>query len=173
VKVIFVATLAPRMQWVQASAGWYVLCNGRVVVSADKTELTGWGEGFPAFHSKFRGFIGIALFLSDDPFQLPWTTSKRGLNRESIVFQQSRNRMKGVARPVISFLDKMYPSELNEAVEQRAIAHELTQRDLHKELEFTTRSSFKAVPKVSEVTTQRVQYDAKIVDLERVRKEPD
>jgi hypothetical protein len=24
-------------------AGWYVVCNGRVVLAADRTEVTGWG----------------------------------------------------------------------------------------------------------------------------------
>jgi hypothetical protein len=39
-------------------ADWYIFCNGRVVVNADKTELTGWGGTFPQFHSKYRGVVG-------------------------------------------------------------------------------------------------------------------
>ena len=71
VKVTLLASLAPKEKRTHELAGWYVLCNGRVVVSADKTDLTGWGVGLPAFHSKYRGFAGVALFVSEDPDRLP------------------------------------------------------------------------------------------------------
>ncbi len=95
--------------WRGGSAGWYIICNGRVVVSADRTELTGWGtRTLPLFQPKHRGFIGLALFMSEDPEALPWTTTKRGVNAEAPVFQFIRERMMADARQVISFLDLRY-----------------------------------------------------------------
>ena len=95
--------------WKGSSAGWYIICNGRVVVSADRTGLTGWGtRPLPSFQPKHRGFIGVALFMSEDPDALPWTTTKRGVNAEAPVFQFIRERMMTDARPVISFLDQRY-----------------------------------------------------------------
>jgi hypothetical protein len=81
VSVELVAGLAAREagEWQADRAGWYVLCNGRVTVAADKTALAGWGVYGPSFHSKYRGFIGIAFFFSKDPASLPWTTTKRGI----------------------------------------------------------------------------------------------
>ena len=97
--------------WRGHTAGWYIICNGRVVVFADKTGLTGWGSGsLPGFQPKHRGFIGIALFMSEDPEALPWTTTKRGVNAESAVFQYIKEKMIMDARPVIRFLDKRYAS---------------------------------------------------------------
>ena len=97
--------------WRGNTAGWYIVCNGRVVVFADRTELTGWGAGsLPSFQPKHRGFIGIALFMSKDPEALPWTTTKRGVNAESPVFQSIKERMNIDARQVISFLDHRYSS---------------------------------------------------------------
>ena len=96
--------------WKGNSAGWYIICNGRVVVAADRTELTGWGKRLPFFQPKHRGFIGIALFMSQEPEELPWTTTKRGVNAEAPVFQFIRERMMTDARPVISFLDQRYAS---------------------------------------------------------------
>ena len=112
VNVIIVAGLQSLYgsDWKGHTAGWYIICNGRVVVFADRTSLTGWGEGLPIFQPKHRGFIGIVLFLSDDPEALPWTTTKRGVNAESAVFQYIRERMITDARPVISFLDRRYSS---------------------------------------------------------------
>lgn len=59
VNVEILAGLAPRRggAWTMDQAGWYVLCNGRVVVFADKSELTGWGVVGPQFMPKYRGFI--------------------------------------------------------------------------------------------------------------------
>jgi hypothetical protein len=42
----------PENRW-----GWYVVCNGRVVVAADKTTVSGWGtEGWPQWHPQYAGF---------------------------------------------------------------------------------------------------------------------
>ena len=96
--------------WRGQTAGWYIICNGRVVVFADRTALTGWGVRLPIFQPKHRGFIGIAMFVSGDPEALPWTTTKRGVNAESAVFQYVKERMMADARPVIRFLDRRYES---------------------------------------------------------------
>lgn len=85
VKVTLVATVAPDKRTTE-QAGWYVLCNGRVVVHADKSTLTGWGDELASFQPKYRSFVGLASFESDNPLSLPWTTTKRDINRESGVF---------------------------------------------------------------------------------------
>lgn len=79
VQITIIASLAERIdgKWNTDRAGWYVLCNGRIVVSANKTELTDWGVKLPQFVSKYRGFLGIAFFSSKNPETLPWTTTKR------------------------------------------------------------------------------------------------
>lgn len=171
VRVTLAATLASRDEsgeWHQEVAGWYVLCNGRVVVNADKTDLTGWGT--PAFHSKYRGFIGIALFLSENPLDLPWTTSKRGVNREASIYQSARNRMKGLARPVLTFLNEMYPSDLVEEPSGREIAESVKTSDFRAALKSARPGPFKAIEAKRKRTTMRVQYDAELRDIQRVRK---
>ena len=138
VKVTLIASLAARSQnktWTSETAGWYALCNGRMVVSADKTDLTGWTTLLPQYHSKYMGFIGIAFFHSENPHLLPWTTTKQGLNRESQVYQEARNRMAGVARPVLDFLNKMYPSDPAPQTDARKIAEGVTQADILSSLQ--------------------------------------
>jgi hypothetical protein len=132
------APKGPRGEWQMDRAGWYVLCNGRVVVTADKTSLTGWGAGIlPQFHSsKGRGFVGLALFAAENPLMLPWTTTKRGLNRESPVYLRARNRMQSVARPVYSYLESLYSSADDASAEEREAAKEVEQgsaKDLFEE----------------------------------------
>lgn len=172
VKVTIYAGLAARggdREWQAAEAGWYVACNGRLVVVADKTHLTGWGTGMPQFVPKYRGFIGLVFFYSPDPLELPWTTTKRGLNQESLVFQRVRTRMAVVGRPVLSFLNEMYSSEERERAPQREIAEGIEALDVREmtsrpQTAFLTRSR----PLVDDYV--RVQYSAKTSELERIKK---
>lgn len=129
VQCSLVAGLAQRQndRWSAESAGWYVLCNGRVVVSADKTLRTGWGEAgyLPAFKDNFRGFIGIAYFWSTEPAKLPWTTTKRGLNRDAESFQNVRPEMASTAKPVIAFLRTLYGNDVEETTASRTLLKDL------------------------------------------------
>jgi hypothetical protein len=175
VKVILFASLAarrgPRREWSYENAGWYVACNGRIVVAADKTDLTGWGSGFPSFHSKYRGFVGLAFFQSANPLDLPWTTTKRGLNRESPIFQQARNKMRGLARPIMTFLDKMYPSDIPEELQERTIADRVQATDVRK-IAGTPLSKFDVVSltQFKPKTTVRIQYNAEMEEIDKIRK---
>jgi len=175
VKVTLLTSLAPRDdqgEWLQDKAGWYVFCNGRLVVAADKSDLTGWGiPPLPAWHSKYRGFVGMALFQSDDPLALPWTTTKRDLNRESPIYQYARERMAILARPVMTFLNRMYPSEPQEVPADRRIADRvkpisISQVAARKSGPFVA----KQTPTGEQLATVRVQYDATKEELDRIRR---
>lgn len=159
-------------EWKSEQAGWYIACNGRLVVTANKDDLTGWGSGsLPSYHSKYRGFVGLALFSSSSAYALPWTTTKRGINLESLVYQKIKIKMREIARPVLSFLDRMYPGDLRDMIHQREIADSIEDSDVRK-ISGRAQSVFKVTPgKVIPIkTTVRIQYNAKKIDIEKVRK---
>ena len=84
--------------------GWYVICNDRVVVAADKTDMTVWGDnGFQVFHPQYRGFGGFAFFYSDDAAKLPWTTTKRDIEREDLLYRRAITKMKEMTRDFIRY----------------------------------------------------------------------
>lgn len=89
--------------------GWYIFCNGRLVVRADQTNLTVWDEGgrVPKYHPNFARFRGLAYFDSDDSSLLPWTTTKTGVDADSKVYRSVRLEMIELTRPVIEFLRKL------------------------------------------------------------------
>ena len=70
-------------------SGWYIQLNEKIVVSADKGELTGWGlennygvkveEYSPDFY-KFRGYV---YAKSENPLVLPYTTTKDGIDKDT------------------------------------------------------------------------------------------
>jgi hypothetical protein len=41
------------------AAGWFVFCNFRTVIYADKSPLTGWGGTLPMFQPKHRPFLSL------------------------------------------------------------------------------------------------------------------
>ncbi|WP_345779515.1 ATP-binding protein [Dyella sedimenti] len=77
------------------NAGWTIICNDRVVLYADKTRLTGWGEAtVPAYHTQFVAIAGVVIFRSNDPSKLPLTTTKRGVDANSELYLQVKDFMR-------------------------------------------------------------------------------
>lgn len=172
VQVDLFTGLAPREagEWNAAIAGWYVLCNGRVVVAADKTQLTGWGDQLPIFAPKYRGFIGIAFFFSQDPSRLPWTTTKRGLHQEAYVYQAVKKEMFIEGRRVISFLNRMYPGDVSEEVPERKVVDTVAVVDVGNYALDVERGFRPKISRSAPKTTVKVQYTAEIADIDRIRK---
>lgn len=84
--------------------GWFILCNDRVILAADKSERTGWGdEGFPKWHPQYNGFMGIASFSSADPRKLPWATTKRDVDRLNPVYRRALAKMKIATQQYIDY----------------------------------------------------------------------
>ncbi|MDO9413647.1 MAG: ATP-binding protein [Pseudolabrys sp.] len=68
-------------------AGWYVICNGRIILEGDRRSVTGWGlleeeagrAILPSYHNQFARFRGIVSFDSEDSARVPWNTTKTTL----------------------------------------------------------------------------------------------
>ena len=154
------------------NSGWYVACNGRVILMADTSELTGWGVSpMPIWVPKFTAFIGFVFFESQNALELPWTTTKRGVNRESAVYRKAISRMAVLARPILSFCNRKYPRDEDQDPIEREIAKQMEPTTLAN-LVRKAGSAFeiKAPQEQNVKTTIRVQYNAKVSDMEKVRK---
>ena len=96
-------------------AGWNIICNGRVVLEADRRPQTGWGLMeetaermiIPSFHNQFARFRGIVSFDSDDSSRIPWNTTKTDVDVDSNVWRTTFQRMLEMMRPVIDFLNEL------------------------------------------------------------------
>ncbi len=99
-------------------SGWYVACNGRIVLPANRDESTGWGvDGLPKWHHQYSGFIGFVLFSAANPELLPMTTTKRDVDRSSLVYRRAIARMREPARAWINYTNSR-KSNLDEAKEK-------------------------------------------------------
>jgi hypothetical protein len=93
-------------------AGWYVFCGDRMVLAADQSQLTGWGEvsstgQSPRFHNQFSRFRGVARFTAKDQSFLPWNTTKRGVDASDLNFQIGRGYMVSALKEVVKFMNEL------------------------------------------------------------------
>ncbi|TCK68457.1 ATP-binding protein [Acidipila rosea] len=96
-------------------AGWYVVCNGRVILEADRRAVTGWGlveseaskTSIPTFHNQYARFRGVVWFDSADSGRVPWNTTKTDVDQESPIWQKTFLRMVEMMRPVIDFMNEL------------------------------------------------------------------
>jgi len=93
------------------AGGWYVYCNDRLILRADQSAITGWGENIgermPKFHPQFARFRGYLFFDCDNPAVLPWNTTKTGLDTDSDLYKGAKREMNILGRPVIDFLNHL------------------------------------------------------------------
>jgi len=180
VKILILCGFASK-PWKNQKAGWYLLCNGRTTVLADKTKLTGWDAGMPKFMPKHRGFVGIVYFFCKNPSKLPWTTTKRGINRDNLAFQFALPKMKTAATPVLRALDSVStPAQSgidSEKIENFFGADEADFSTFIPIEKFenvlsilkTSERKFKVEKKKIKQNYLRIQYDAKTEEVEKVR----
>jgi hypothetical protein len=92
-------------------AGWYVFCNGRMILEANKTEVTGWGTGseasMPRFHNQYARFRGYVFFESADAARLPWNTTKTGVDTDAALYRVVLQSMINIGKTVIQFLNEL------------------------------------------------------------------
>ena len=148
-------------------SGWFVFCNGRTVISADKSRITGWNNnGLPIYQPKHRPFLGTVYFVSQHADRLPWDTTKSKINEDSAVWQRAKGLMVTVGRSVTSFLDSRYSDEGTEIV-QKDLVDATKERVGAMAASIGTKKAF-VQPKRPRRLNMRIQYDAKILDVESI-----
>jgi Histidine kinase-, DNA gyrase B-, and HSP90-like ATPase len=95
-----------------SDAGWSIICNGRQVLRADKSKVTGWDdvvndEKLPKAHYQFARFRGYVFFESALASTLPWNTTKNAVDPDSLVYKATKQEMGLAMRQVIDFLNKL------------------------------------------------------------------
>jgi hypothetical protein len=158
------------------AAGWYVFCNGRLLLESDQTLVTGWGEAgetrVPMYHNQYAAFRGLVYLDCYDTTQLPWNTTKTGVDTESRLYRTVRENMVLSMRPVIDFLNDLDREKASPA-EDRPLARAFETAPLVTRHSITVTRPFKAVVKrtlqPSGPRMQRIQYDRPIAEVESVQ----
>lgn len=176
--IVAVGTSSPR------EAGWNVVCNGRVILEADRRERTGWGLVehdddadrivIPNYHNQFARFRGIVSFDSKDSSQLPWNTTKTDVDDGHPVWQKTFQRMTEMMRPVIRFLNEL-DKDIDEFTRDGSELFKFVNKAAKSKAdELTKKSEFKAPKRDSfkrHTPTVKIQYSRPVKDVQFLEKE--
>jgi len=91
--------------------GWYIFCNERLVTGPDTSADTGWTGlkkgGVAEYHNQFHRFRGYVFFKSKDASNLPWQTTKTGMDLDSSEYKFVRQKMIIIMGPVMSLMNQL------------------------------------------------------------------
>jgi hypothetical protein len=168
VDILIMAGLSPVAD--RKPRGWYVFCNGRLVLDADKTYRTGWGaDSRPSFHAKYNHFLGYVYFRSNDVHKLPWTTTKDGVDLESPIYQNALAEMWVLSRPVLDFLNDLYPDVKEESEPEHTVFKE-ARAIAPQKIASRTNTAFNAnVKKGSDDDLVSIQYKRSKKKLRKIK----
>lgn len=158
-------------------AGWNVICNGRVILEADRRSVTGWGlleeeagrTLIPSFHNQYARFRGIVSFDSDDSSRIPWNTTKTDVDQDSIVWRQTFQRMLEMMRPVIDFLNELDADIDENTREKSALLDFVTKASPQRPESFLVKTNFTAPARGSIVKGPKmvkIQYSRTVDDVD-------
>ena len=117
VRINIIAGIAPRGK--PENAGWHIYCNGRLVVYADKTSLTGWGtEGVRQYHPSLAFFRGFVFFESSQQEELPWNTSKTNVDASSKYYICALVKMREATKAILDECKTLIDADLEDKVEE-------------------------------------------------------
>lgn len=136
--------------------GWFVFCNDRVVLAADKTDRTVWGdEGFPRWHPQYNGFMGMVLFRGSDPNLLPWTTTKREVDESSPLYRRAVKKMKDATQPWTVYTNQR-KFDLDEAKKKESAAQSVPVFSIRRDSAFKVpRASSKPQVRMANISYQK------------------
>jgi hypothetical protein len=153
--------------------GWYIFCNGRLILRADQTPMTVWGERHQmrAYHPDFAYFRGYAYFDSDDGALLPWTTTKTGVDADSPIYRAVQREMIEMTKPVLTFLSNL-AKERSADGKEHPLGDALATARATQVQTVTRPSVFVAPPPAPPPTgpkMQRIQYDKPAAEIEKAK----
>ena len=116
VNINIIAGIAPKGN--PEKAGWHIYCNGRLVVYADKTALTGWGEeGLCQYHPSLAFFRGFVFFESTKQEELPWNTSKTSVDTSSKYYIGALTKMREATKKIVNECRALADGDIEERIE--------------------------------------------------------
>ena len=148
-------------------AGWWLFCNSRLLLYAERSALTGWGGGNAAYHPQYRRFRGYVYLTSLNTELLPWNTTKTSVDQDSYIWRTVQGQMRTSLGQVQSVINRLKNERQHSEVhEDRPVSVALSNSRpvLIDELPEAAAFVAPAMPRRPRAprTTQRIQYDVSL-----------
>ena len=159
--------------------GWYIFCNGRLVLGPDHTLTTGWGDKemtrIPKYHGQYDRFRGYVFFEAKDAALLPWNTTKTSVDVDAPKWKFVRAEMIKLMRPVCDFLNKIHQERQRDGNNlETTPLEELVEKAKRMELRAAkTASAFvapKSLPQITPPKMSRIQYYKPTAEVNRAKR---
>jgi len=118
--------------------GWYIFCNDRLITGPDTSAVTGWtgrregADGVATYHDQFYRFRGYVFFNSQNASNLPWNTTKTGIDKDSQKYQFVRKKMIEMMRPTMTLMNRLKKErEKNKPVKERELLNKVMRAKIH------------------------------------------
>lgn len=152
--------------------GWYIFCNGRLILRADQTSTTVWGvHQMRLYHPDFAYFRGYAYFDGDDGALLPWTTTKTGVDADAPIYKAVQREMIEMTRPVLAYLANLVREKAG-AAQVRPLEQAITNVRTTKVQTIIQPQAFVApapVPAPLGPKMQKIQYSKPAAEVEKAK----
>lgn len=177
---VHVRTYVGVSERTKEEGGWYVFCNGRMVLRADQGFVTGWGESegtvMPKYHPDFAFFRGYVFFDCEDASKLPWTTTKTGVDADTWLFRTVREEMIQLAKPALKFLRELATERAEVASGDRSgsALEKAVQRSAPCAITQIQPANMFVAPRPQPITgprMQKIQYSKPADDVDAVKKQ--
>ncbi|MFA5417268.1 MAG: ATP-binding protein [Bacteroidales bacterium] len=148
--------------------GWYIFCNDRLIISKNKTAETVWtgskGDGVPLWHAQYFRFRGYVFFEAKDSSDLPWNTTKNGMDLDSPYYKEVRGQMINMTRQVMELLDKLKEEKTKDNPQENQTLNKLVESSLK------TATPVASVLKHTEVLNNKFHFPIKLFNPPRKSK---
>lgn len=182
IKVMIIAGISPETD--PDKAGWYIYCNNREVLSADKSSLTTWKDEKDTtgikYHNDFASFRGFVFFTSSYPERLPWNTSKTGIDSSSPIYREAHQHMVDAFKIISAELRKL--ASLDEDI-RSAVTAELRKNNAIKvhyysakdildktNISFVDNCAEKIKESIEKIPTTKISYSVEKKTVDKVKK---
>jgi hypothetical protein len=155
-------------------AGWNIFCNGRLILEADQTSVTGWGGEFKnrGFHNEYAWFRGFVFFDADQTNLLPWNTTKTSVDLDLPLYKRVQLEMVETMRPVLTFMNKVAEEKkIQENGDITTLEKIINEAPLIKIDEIKDEQSFTAPMNISSaVDSVRISYSKPKDEVDKLKK---
>lgn len=137
-------------------AGWYLACNDRMLLWADRSRRTGWGEEVPRYHPQYRRFRGY-VSLTGKSAHMPWNTAKTDIEEDSPVWAYVRREMIKALRQAVTAMNRVKREVKQRPADDRPLVHALERAEPRRIQELPARDKIIVPPAAPKITADAVK----------------
>jgi hypothetical protein len=146
-----------------SQAGWYVICNGRMLLFANKDRLTGWGQEVADYHPQYRRFRGY-VYLSGPAALMPWNTAKTYVDEDSPIWVELRKEIVDALREARTVMNRIKSEVQERPAPERPLSAALDEAEETplSDLPASSKMVVPAKPPKQPSTTKGIKYDVPV-----------